>query len=160
MNKNIQIATFAAGCFWGVEEAFHHLPGVLETEVGYSGGHTENPNYEQVSSGTTGHAESVRLKYDPEKIQYEKLLEIFWDSHDPTTPNQQGPDIGSQYRSIIFYHDNDQQRLALESKEKLDASGKYETPIVTEIIPAAPLYRAEEYHQQYFHKTGRRTCGA
>lgn len=160
MNKNIKIATFAAGCFWGIEEAFHHLPEVLETEVGYSGGHTENPTYEEVCSDKTGHAESVKITYDPRAISYGRLLEVFWDSHDPTTPNRQGPDIGSQYRSIIFYHDPEQKGLAEASKTSLEQSGKYNSPIVTEIIPATPFFRAEEYHQQYFHKTGKRTCGA
>ena len=159
MIKNLSTTTFAAGCFWGVEEEFMHLPGVLETEVGYSGGHTENPTYEQVCADATGHAEAVRLRYDPAKVTYEKLLEKFWELHDPTTPNQQGPDIGSQYRSIIFYHNAEQKSLAEKSKENLELSGQYDASIVTEIVPAGPFYRAEEYHQQYFHKTGRRTCG-
>jgi peptide-methionine (S)-S-oxide reductase len=159
MIQKTKQATFAAGCFWGVEEEFMHVPGVLETEVGYSGGHTKNPTYENVCSDTTGHAESVRLTYDPEKVSYEKLLDIFWNLHDPTTPNRQGPDVGSQYRSAIFYHTPEQKTLAERSKEALEKSGKYNDPIVTEIIPAGPFYRAEEYHQQYFHKTGRRTCG-
>lgn len=159
MEPKIGQAAFAAGCFWGVEEEFIHVPGVLKTEVGYSGGHTKNPTYEEVCSDATGHAESVRLTFDPAQVSYEKLLEVFWNLHDPTTPNRQEPDVGSQYRSVIFYHTPEQKMLAERSKEALAASGKYQNPIVTEIIPAGPFYRAEEYHQQYFHGTGRRTCG-
>ncbi len=126
--------------------------------VGYMGGHTENPTYGDVCTGTTGHAETVQLTFDPSKISYEKLLEIFWNKHDPTTPNRQGPDIGEQYRSIIFYHTEEQRNIAYKSKEKLSASGKYKNPIVTEIIPAPKFYPAEDYHQQYLEKRGRKSC--
>ncbi len=159
MYKKIDEATLAAGCFWGVEEEFMHVPGVLQTEVGYAGGHTQNPTYENVRTDKTGHAESVRLTYDPTQVTYEKLLEVFWNLHDPTTPGKQGPDVGSQYRSMIFYHTPEQKLLAEKSKTELEKSGKYHDPIVTEIVPASAFYRAEEYHQQYFHKTGRKTCG-
>jgi peptide-methionine (S)-S-oxide reductase len=150
-------ATFAAGCFWGVEEAFRNLPGVTATSVGYTAGHTESPSYEQVCSGRTGHAEAVQVEYDPARVSYEQLLDVFWNEHDPTTVNRQGPDVGTQYRSAIFFHDADQQAAALASKGRLEASGKLRRPIVTEIVPATPFYAAEDYHQQYFAKRGR-TC--
>jgi peptide-methionine (S)-S-oxide reductase len=150
-------ASFAAGCFWGVEAAFRELKGVISTSVGYMGGHTEEPTYGDVCSGSTGHAETVQVIYDPSKLSYEKLLETFWNKHDPTTKNRQGPDIGSQYRSIIFYYNEEQKRLAIKSKEKLEASERYRSPIVTEIIPAPTFYPAEDYHQQYLEKGGR--CG-
>lgn len=150
-------ATFAAGCFWGVEEAFRTLPGVLKTTVGYAGGHLENPTYERVCSGRTGHAESVLVEYDPERVSYEQLLDVFWNEHDPTTRNRQGPDVGTQYRSAIFFHDAAQQAAAIASKERLAQSGRVRAPIVTEIEPAAAFYPAEDYHQQYFLKRGR-TC--
>ena len=156
---NYEMAGFAAGCFWGVEATFRELKGVVSTSVGYMGGKKEDPNYGDVCTGTTGHAETVQVIYDPEKISYEKLLETFWNKHDPTTLNRQGPDMGSQYRSVIFYHNDKQKRLAIESKEKLDASGKYKRPIVTEIIPAPKFYPAEDYHQQYLEKRGRKFCG-
>ena len=149
-------ATFAAGCFWGVEEEFRCLNGVLSTRVGYSGGRTENPSYEEVSSGKTGHAESVEIKFDQDKISYEKLLEKFWQIHDPTTLNRQGPDIGSQYRSIIFYHDEKQKQLAEKSKQEVQKN--YSNKIVTEIIPAEEFYDAEEYHQKYLMKRGEDSC--
>ncbi len=152
-----ELASFAAGCFWGVEEAFRNLKGVISTSVGYMGGHTENPTYSDVCSGNTGHAETVQITFDPTVISYQKLLDIFWNKHDPTTVNRQGPDIGSQYRSIIFYHTDEQKKLAIQSKEKLDASGKYKKPVVTEIIPATKFNPAEEYHQHYIEKGGR--CG-
>ena len=152
------LATFAAGCFWGVEEAFRTLPGVIETAVGYSGGRHPNPTYEDVCSGRTGHAESVRVEYDPEKISYETLLDVFWSEHDPTTLNRQGPDVGTQYRSVIFFHDAAQQAAAIASKERLEGSGRYQRPIVTEIIPAAPFHAAEDYHQKYFMKRGGGAC--
>lgn len=139
------IATFAAGCFWGVEEAFRKIAGVLTTKVGYSGGHTENPTYQQVCTGQTGHAETVQIEYDPTLISYEKLLETFWEMHDPTQWNRQGPDIGNQYRSIIFYHNPEQLSLAQASKAKLPNS----KAVVTQIIPAQNFYLAEPYHQQY-----------
>ncbi len=149
----LEIATFAAWCFWGVEEEFRKLEGVVNATVGYSGGQIENPSYKQVCGGTTGHAEAVRVEYDPHRVSYDDLLAAFWAMHDPTERNRQGPDIGSQYRSIIFYHTSEQERAARASKEALGRAGKYGgKPIVTEIIPAAPFYRAEEYHQQYFEK--------
>lgn len=155
-------AIFSAGCFWGVESAFRELldKGVVSTRVGYSGGHTKNPSYEEVSSHTTGHAaESVEVTYDSKKISYENLLNVFWSIHDPTTLNRQGPDVGSQYRSVIFYTTAEQQKLAIESKEKLNNSKKYNGKIVTEIVPAQEFYQAEGYHQQYFYKKGiKPTC--
>jgi len=151
-----QTATFAAGCFWGVESAFRSLlgKGVVSTRVGYTGGQTENPTYEQVCSHTTGHAEAVEVTFDPTKVTYTELLKLFWSIHDPTTPNRQGPDIGSQYRSAIFYHGEDQRKLAEESMAKLAASGKTRSKIVTQIVPATTFYPAEDYHQQYFEKKG------
>src|SRR5436190_1805865 len=142
-------ATFAAGCFWGVEATFRAIPGVLDVQVGYTGGHTPNPTYHDVCSDTTGHAEAVEVDYDPARVAYEQLLDVFWENHDPTTPNRQGPDVGSQYRSAIFYHDEEQRATAEASKARLDASGRYRRPIVTQIVPAVPFHRAEEYHQQY-----------
>lgn len=153
-SRNFVIATFAAGCFWGVEELFRHEKGVKDTVVGYAGGQIENPNYEMVCSGKTGHAEAVQVIYDPQEISYEGLLKIFWENHDPTTFNRQGPDIGSQYRSAIFYHNERQKEAAIKSKEELGKSGKYKDPIVTEITSASTFYPAEEYHQQYLEKTG------
>ena len=150
-------ATFAAGCFWGVEEAFRTLPGVTKTTVGYTGGMVESPTYERVCSGRTGHAESVLVEYDPARVRYEQLLDVFWNEHDPTTLNRQGPDVGTQYRSAIFFHDAAQQAAASASKERLEHSGRFQRPIVTEIVPASTFYPAEEYHQQYFSKQGR-TC--
>ena len=150
-------ATFAAGCFWGVEEAFRTLPGVQKTTVGYTGGAVENPTYEQVCSGRTGHAESVLVDYDPARVTYEQLLDVFWSEHDPTTMNRQGPDVGTQYRSAIFFHDAAQQAAAVASKARLEQSGRLQRPIVTAIVPASTFYPAEEYHQQYFAKSGR-TC--
>jgi len=157
--ENYETAAFAAGCFWGVEAAFRELKGVISTTVGYMGGHTEDPTYGDVCTGTTGHAETVQIVYDPSKLSYEKLLQTFWKKHDPTTRNRQGPDIGEQYRSIIFYYNDEQKRMATESKEKLDASGNYKNPVVTEIIPAPTFYPAEDYHQQYLEKRGRKFCG-
>lgn len=150
--SNIQTATFAAGCFWGVEETFRHVKGVLSTQVGYTGGSLKNPTYQDVCTGTTGHAEAVEIKFDPQQISYSELLSIFWDSHNPTSLNQQGPDIGSQYRSAIFFHTLEQENEAQISKEKLQSSGKYKNHIVTEIVPAQEFYRAEEYHQCYLDK--------
>jgi peptide-methionine (S)-S-oxide reductase len=151
-------ATFAAGCFWGVEQRFAALPGVLTTEVGYTGGTTARPTYEQVCSHSTGHAEAVRLEYDPEQVSYEELLDAFFAMHDPTTPDRQGPDVGSQYRSAIFTHSEDQERAAREHVARLQASGLYSDPIVTEIAPAPEFWRAEEYHQRYLEKRGRWGC--
>jgi peptide-methionine (S)-S-oxide reductase len=151
-------ATFGAGCFWGVEETFRQIPGVVSTAVGYSGGTLENPTYQVVCTDQTGHAEVVEVEYDPAKVRYEQLLDVFWKAHDPTTLNRQGPDYGTQYRSVIFYHDDEQKAAAIASKEALQASGRLRRPIVTEISPALPFYRAEEYHQQYLAKRGRSHC--
>ncbi|HII01506.1 TPA: peptide-methionine (S)-S-oxide reductase MsrA [Methanosarcinaceae archaeon] len=150
----MQKATFAAGCFWGVEAAFRQVKGVAATAVGYTGGHTENPSYEDVCTDRTGHAEAVRIIFDPAVVSYETLLDIFWKIHDPTTENRQGPDVGSQYRSAIFYHDEDQKATAFTSKERLENSGEFKKPIVTEIVQASAFYLAEDYHQQYFEKKG------
>ena len=152
------VATFGAGCFWGVEAAFRQLKGVTATTVGYSGGTTKNPTYEDVCSHTTGHAEVVRVEYDPAKISYTQLLDAFWKNHNPTTLNRQGPDIGDQYRSVIFYHSPEQKAQAEASKQKLEASGVYKKPIVTFIQSAPEFYRAEEYHQQYLEKRGQSSC--
>lgn len=151
-------ATFAAGCFWGVEETFRSLPGVISTQVGYSGGTTDNPTYKEVCTDRTGHAEAVEVEYDPDKVSYDDLLKVFWENHDPTTLNRQGPDTGTQYRSVIFYHSPDQQAAAKASKDDLEKSGRYRRPIVTQIVPAVPFYRAEEYHQQYLAKRGLSHC--
>ncbi len=152
-------ATFGAGCFWHVEAAFLEIGGVTSTAVGYSGGHRKDPTYRDVCTGQTGHAEVVRVEYDPTKVTYEELLEAFWKLHDPTTMNRQGPDVGTQYRSAIYYHTPSQEAAAKASKEKLQQSGRFVRPIVTEITPASVFYRAEEYHQRYFEKTGHRSCG-
>lgn len=147
-------ATFAAGCFWGVEAEFRKVKGVLSTAVGYTGGHTKNPTYKDVCSGTTRHAEAVLVEYDPSHLSYEDLLNVFWEIHDPTLLNRQGPDFGTQYRSAIFYHTPEQQAAATASKERLQKGGRYKKPIVTEITPTPEFWRAEEYHQQYFEKQG------
>ena len=152
--KPLKTATFAAGCFWGIEENFRTFKGVVFTRVGYTGGLTKNPTYEQVCAGTTGHAESVELQYDPSVVTYQELLDEFWSIHDPTTMNRQGPDVGSNYRSAIFYHDTEQQKLALASKENLEGSGKYKNKVVTQIVPAGIFWPAEEYHQKYLMKRG------
>jgi peptide-methionine (S)-S-oxide reductase len=154
----METATFGAGCFWGVEESFRQVPGVVDTAVGYLGGHTQNPSYQDVCTDETGHAEVVQVTYDPARVGYEQLLDVFWSAHDPTTPNRQGPDVGSQYRSAIFFHSPEQERLARASKEKMQASGKFRRPIVTEITPASTFYRAEDYHQQYLAKRGLSHC--
>lgn len=151
-------ATFAAGCFWGVEDAFRHTQGVNSTTVGYTGGTLKNPNYEDVCTGRTGHSEAVEVDYDPAQVTYEQLLGIFWESHDPTTLNRQGPDVGTQYRSAIYYHDAAQEASARGSKTLLEKSGVFKRPIVTEISPASEFYRAEDYHQQYFEKKGMKSC--
>lgn len=153
-------ATFAAGCFWGIEASFRQIPGVIHVTVGYSGGTFENPTYQDVCSGHTGHAEAVLVEFDPAVVSYENLVEAFWNMHDPTTLNRQGPDIGTQYRSAIFYHSPEQETIARTSKQQRDSSGRHRKPIVTEIVPAAPFYRAEEYHQQYFAKRGISHCAA
>lgn len=147
-------ATFGAGCFWGVEEAFRKLKGVKETVVGYSGGHVLNPTYKEVCTDKTGHAEVVQVEFDPAEISYEELLKVFFNIHDPTTINRQGPDVGTQYRSVIFYHSADQKDKAERYKEELDQLTRYDDPIVTEILPAGPFYKAEEYHQRYHEKHG------
>ena len=151
-------ATFGAGCFWGVEAAFRQLPGVLSTSVGYLGGTMTNPTYRDVCSGRTGHAEVVQVTYDPESITYDDLLTVFWDNHNPTTMNRQGPDIGTQYRSAIFYHDDEQKATAISSKDERDRSGRLGKPIVTEITAATEYYEAEDYHQQYLEKRGMSSC--
>ncbi len=156
--KNTQVAMFAAGCFWGVEEAFRQINGVKSTMVGYTGGTFENPTYEDVCSDQTGHAEAVQILYDPKVVSYEQILEVFWSIHDPTTENRQGPDIGSQYRSMIAYHTPEQEELAKKSKEKLEGSGRFRKKIVTEIVPASIFYKAEEYHQKYYEKNGGGSC--
>jgi peptide-methionine (S)-S-oxide reductase len=153
-----KIATFGAGCFWGVEAAYRQIPGVLSTRVGYLGGTMDNPTYRDVCSGRTGHAEVVEVKYDPARLTYDDLLTVFWENHDPTTLNRQGPDVGEQYRSAIFYHDDEQKAAAEASKEERDRSGKYRRPIVTEITPASTFYEAEDYHQQYLEKRGLASC--
>ena len=155
---NSEKATFAAGCFWGVESAFCQVEGVISTTVGYSGGNTKNPTYEEVCTDKTGHAESVLIEFNPELITYEKLLELFWSIHDPTTLNRQGPDIGSQYRSIVFYHSEEQKNMAINTKDKLEKSKRFSRKIVTEIIPSTVFYKAEEYHQKYFQKHGLVKC--
>lgn len=154
----IERATFAAGCFWGVEAAFRQVEGVISTRVGYIGGSLVNPTYEQVCSGRTGHAEAVEVEYDTSRVSYGDLLNVFWENHDPTTLNRQGPDVGAQYRSAIFFHSPEQSAAALASKETLGRSGKYKRQIVTEVTPAPEFYLAEEYHQQYFEKKGVTHC--
>jgi peptide-methionine (S)-S-oxide reductase len=151
-------ATFGAGCFWGVEEAFRRMKGVTGTAEGYLGGTLTNPSYQQVCTGRTGHAEVVEVEYDPVQVSYEDLLEVFWESHDPTTLNRQGPDVGTQYRSAIFFHTPEQEAAARASMQAQQASGRFRRPIVTEITPATPFYRAEEYHQQYLAKRGQSSC--
>ncbi len=152
------VAMFGAGCFWGVEETFRQMGGVTKTTVGYSGGTLENPTYEDVCSHTTGHAETVRVEYDPAVVSYDKLLEVFFANHDPTQRDRQGPDVGSQYRSVIFYF-TDQQRAAAEKfMAALEQSGRYRRPIATQIVPAGKFWPAEEYHQQYLEKHGMRSC--
>lgn len=153
-----EIATFGAGCFWGVEAAFSRVPGVIEAVSGYSGGHTENPTYKDVCTDETGHAEVVQVTYDPAKVSFEKLLDVFWTMHDPTQVNRQGPDFGSQYRTAIFFHTPEQEAAAKKVKAELNASGKFKRPIATEITAAGPFYRAEEYHQKYLEKRGAASC--
>lgn len=147
-----QTAIFAAGCFWGVEDIFRKTPGVIDVEVGYTGGHVANPSYQMVCSDNTGHAEAVKVVFDDQKISYEQLLYVFWENHDPTTKNRQGPDSGSQYRSAIFYLNEEQQNMAEKVKKQLEQTKTFKAPIVTEIVPATEFYRAEEYHQRYFEK--------
>ena len=153
-----QKATFGAGCFWGVEVTFRQVKGVTSAQVGYTGGTLQNPTYHDVCSGTTGHAEAVEVDYDPDLVSYEDLLDVFWNNHDPTTRNRQGPDVGTQYRSAIFFHSPEQEAAAVASKQKLGASGRFSKPIATEITLASEFYRAEEYHQQYLEKRGLAHC--
>ena len=151
-------ATFAAGCFWGVEALYRELLGVTATAVGYIGGKMENPTYRQVCSHTTGHAEAVEVTYDPTKVSYDDLLNVFWENHDPTQLNRQGPDVGDQYRSEIFYHNAEQEAVAQASLERLQASRRFRRPIVTQVTPAETFYMAEDYHQQYLEKRGMASC--
>lgn len=151
-------ATFAAGCFWGVEATFRQIKGVVSTQVGYTGGQVNNPSYKQVCADTTGHAEAVEVTYDPTQVSYTDLLKVFWENHDPTQVNRQGPDHGTQYRTAIFYHSTEQQKMAEASKKALDESRRFSRPIATNIVPATEFWRAEEYHQQYLEKRGLSTC--
>ncbi|MBA4387862.1 MAG: peptide-methionine (S)-S-oxide reductase [Verrucomicrobia bacterium] len=151
-------ATFAAGCFWGVEDSFRSMKGVVSTSVGYIGGHTDNPGYKDVCTDKTGHAEAVEVVYNPDVVSYDQLLDLFWSIHNPTQKNRQGPDVGSQYRTAVFFHSAEQQQAAAASKEKLEKSGRYKNPVVTEIVPATKFYPAEEYHQQYLEKNGLKNC--
>jgi peptide-methionine (S)-S-oxide reductase len=153
-----ELATFGAGCFWGVEVTFRNIPGVKDALVGYLGGTLKNPTYRDVCTGRTGHAEVVEVKYDPAEVSYDKLLDVFWENHDPTTLNRQGPDVGTQYRSAIFYNTPEQKRVAEESKARLEASGQFRRPIVTEITEATAFYPAEDYHQRYLEKRGLASC--
>jgi len=151
-------ATFAAGCFWGVEDAFRQVKGVTSATVGYIGGTTKNPSYKDVCTGKTGHAEAVEVEFNPNEVSYRELLAVFFQSHDPTTPNRQGPDYGTQYRSAIFFHDAAQEADALDAKAALEKARVFKSPIVTQIVPATEFFRAEEYHQKYFEKQGIRAC--
>ncbi len=154
----LEKATFGAGCFWGVESAFRELPGVVSAAVGYAGGHLQNPSYRDVCSGQTGHAEVVELEFDPAVTSYEQLLDLFWGIHDPTQLNRQGPDFGTQYRSVVFYHSPEQEAAARSSLAGLELSGRFKRKIVTQLLPAPAFWRAEEYHQRYFEKNGIRSC--
>lgn len=147
-------ATFGAGCFWHVEDLLRKTKGVKSTQVGYIGGKLTNPTYEEVCTDTTGHVEAVQVEYDPNEISYNELLDVFWSNHDPTSLNRQGPDVGNQYRSAIFFHDEEQEKIAQRSKEELEKSGRFQKRIVTEIVHAPEFYKAEEYHQKYFQKHG------
>ena len=151
-------ATFAAGCFWGVEATFRQLPGVISTRVGYTGGKLPNPTYKDVCTDDTGHAEAVEIEYDPAKLSYQQLLQVFWENHDPTQLNRQGPDCGTQYRSAIFFHAPEQEAAAKASKEALEKSGRFTKKIVTQIVPATTFYQAEDYHQRYLEKRGLASC--
>jgi peptide-methionine (S)-S-oxide reductase len=158
MDTVLEKATFGAGCFWGVEEAFRQIPGVTDTAVGYAGGTVSNPTYRDVCTDETGHAEVVEVSYDPARVSYEELLRVFWENHDPTQRNRQGPDVGTQYRSAIFFHTPAQREAAVASKDRLEKSGRFSRPIVTEITPAPTFWRAEDYHQRYLEKRGVTTC--
>lgn len=158
--RHHELATFAAGCFWGVESAFRKTKGVVATAVGYSGGKSKNPSYKEVCTDTTGHAEAVLVEFDPKLISYTDLLEVFWTYHDPTQLNRQGPDFGTQYRSAILYRSESQRKIAVDSRNKLNKSGEFKTPVVTEIAHAKTFWLAEEYHQQYAEKTGHDSCPA
>ncbi len=153
-----EIATFGAGCFWGIEAAFRRVPGVLDAAVGYSGGQTQNPSYQEVCTDTTGHAEVVQVTFDSEKVSYDQLLNVFWTIHDPTQVNRQGPDYGAQYRTAIFFHSPEQEATAKKSKQAIETGGKLRRPVATEITPAGPFWRAEEYHQRYLEKRGAASC--
>lgn len=157
-SNSIELADFGGGCFWGVEEVFRVLPGVIKTTVGYEGGSVNKPTYEQVCSHTTGHAEVVQIEFDPKKVSYEKLLDLFFEHHDPTQLNRQGPDVGDNYRSVIFYHDSNQKNLALKKINELIKSKKFKDKIVTQVEPAATFWKAEDYHQQYLHKRNLGVC--
>jgi len=158
VTNKIEKATFGAGCFWGVESTFRQVDGVVSATSGYAGGTVDNPSYQDVCTGSTGHAEVVEVEFDPAVVSYEELLDVFWRNHDPTTMNRQGPDAGTQYRSAIFFHSPEQESAAAESKENLRKNGAYNNPIVTEITKASKFYRAEEYHQRYFEKQGIEHC--
>jgi peptide-methionine (S)-S-oxide reductase len=153
-----ETALFGAGCFWGVEATFRQVPGVLATRVGYAGGRTDHPTYEQVCTDRTGHAEVVEVTYDPSRVSYDKLLDVFWENHDPTTRNRQGPDVGTQYRSAVFYTTPEQKAAAIASRDALQASGRLHRPVVTEIELAPAFHPAEEYHQRYLEKRGQASC--
>ncbi|HYB52534.1 MAG TPA: peptide-methionine (S)-S-oxide reductase MsrA [Thermoanaerobaculia bacterium] len=158
MQGSTEKATFGAGCFWGVEAAFRQVPGVLDAAVGYEGGQMPNPTYRDVCTDETGHAEVVEVTYDPSRVSYDRLLEVFWENHDPTQRNRQGPDVGTQYRSAIFFHTPEQRDAAIASRDRLEKSGRYRRPIATEIAPASTFWRAEEYHQRYLEKRGLASC--
>ncbi len=158
MNQTLETATFGAGCFWGVEHTFRQIEGVVNAVVGYAGGSSQEPTYREVCSGTTGHAEAVQLTYDPSRIGYEDLLEAFWRLHDPTQVNRQGPDVGTQYRSVVFFHDSQQEEKARAAIEALEAGGSLSRPVATEVVPAGPFWPAEDYHQQYLAKRGMASC--
>jgi peptide-methionine (S)-S-oxide reductase len=158
MSERLQTATFAAGCFWGIEQAFRQVDGVVDAAVGYAGGHTDNPSYQQVCGGGTGHAEVVQVTFDPQRVSYADLVGVFWQIHDPTQVNRQGPDVGTQYRSAIFFHSDEQRSVAEASKEALENSGRLPRPVATEITAAGPFWPAEDYHQQYLAKRGLGSC--